>query len=326
MAYLVIGGSGFLGLNLAEQLLSADKHVILYDLAPPPAAAVEMLKRLPGRLDVVLGDVLSRDQLETAIQGRRIDHVIHAAAITAGAHRELAEPRRIAEVNLLGTIEALEFARRHQVKRLVYVGTGSVYGASGLKGAAELEEDVELPLPASMYGITKYAAERTCLRYRELSGLDLVVARLAMVFGRWEYHTAARDTLSLPVQIYQLALHGKAAVLPQGALSDWIYAPDAARALIALADADRPEHTVYNIGTGMPWPLSAWCDRVRASFPGFSYSFSADPNQLTVGALAVKGRKPFAARRLGEGLGFRAQYPLDAAYEDYENWLRSSPL
>jgi len=326
MGYLVTGGSGFLGLNLAEQLLSAGKDVLLYDIAPPPDAAVTALKRLPGRLTIALGDILSPAQLDTATNDRPIAHLIHAAAITAGPERDLAAPRRIAEVNLLGTIDLLEFARHRKLKRMVYVGTGSVYGGPGLAGDALLEEDVELPLPVSMYGITKYAAERACLRYRELSGLDVVVARLAMVFGRWEYHTSVRDSLSLPVQMYRLAARGEPAILPDGAFSDWIYAPDAARALIALADAKHLEHTVYNIGTGAPSPLSAWGEKLRASFGAFTYGFTSDPDRLTVNAIALKGRKPFAPRRLIEGLGFRPRYSLDAAYDDYAEWTRAHAL
>src|SRR5207248_595574 len=68
------------------------------------------------------------------------------------------------EVNLSGTINVLDAARRHGVARFVYASTGALYGAAGVGAPAPLDEERDRPLPESMYGITKYAAERTSLR------------------------------------------------------------------------------------------------------------------------------------------------------------------
>src|SRR6185312_13495094 len=95
-------------------------------------------------------------------------------------------------------------------------------------------EERHRPVPESMYGITKYAAERSCLRLATLWDLDVRIGRLAQVFGRWEHASGVRDRLSMPTEIARIARAGGEAVFPPLGDTDYIYAPDVASALIAL--------------------------------------------------------------------------------------------
>jgi nucleoside-diphosphate-sugar epimerase len=324
VAILVTGGSGFVGLNILERLLGRGEAVVSLAATPPPDAALADFAALPGRLAVVAGDVRDAALLARLWTEHGIDRVIHAAAITAGPARDAAEPAAIAEVNLLGTLNMLDAAHRHGVKRFLYVGTGSVYGGAGLLPDGRLEEMNPAPVPASLYGITKYAAERACLRLKALWGLDIVVARLAMVFGRWEHETGLRDQMSLPLQCVRLAAAGGEAVLPAGEFRDWIYAPDVAQALDGLLDAPKLRHELYNVGTGEPFTLAAWCARLAERHPGFRWRSSDEPQDWTVVPLAG-GRSPFAARRLRADVDFRP-HGLDAAFADYMDWLERHAL
>jgi nucleoside-diphosphate-sugar epimerase len=324
MSVLVTGGTGFVGLNVAEQLLARGEEVVVLGANPPPASALDDFAALPGKLHLIIEDVRDGAALAWVLAQHRVDRVIHAAAITAGADRDAREPDVVAEVNLLGTIRMLKAARAHGVKRFVQVGTGAVYGMAGLLDAGMLDEAVQTPVPVSMYAITKYAAERTCLRLKELWQMDLAVARLAMVYGRWEYDTGLRDRLSLLLQAVRLAEAGKEAVMPEGEFRDWIYAPDVARGLLALLDAPRLAHDVYNLGTGLPLPLTDWCAKLQERYPAFRYRLSSNPAEWTAGALAI-GRSPFTAQRLREDVGFRPAYDLDKGFEDYMSWLERHP-
>src|SRR6056297_3572017 len=87
LAILIIGGAGFIGLNLAEQLLAAGRAVTILDRAPPPRSARDAFARLPGRLTIETGDTLDHGQLSTCVARHR-DGVIYGAAITAGPQRE----------------------------------------------------------------------------------------------------------------------------------------------------------------------------------------------------------------------------------------------
>jgi nucleoside-diphosphate-sugar epimerase len=185
---LVTGGAGFVGLNVAEQLLARGDGVLLFDVKPPPPA-------FPSGALFVPGDVTDRGALDRAFSHGGIAGVVHLAAITAGSERDAREPRRIAEVNLIGTINVLEAARAHRVRRVVHASTGALYGAAGVGVDEPLDEERHRPVPETMYGITKYAAERTCLRLAALWGLDARIGRLALAYGRWEHASGVRDRL-----------------------------------------------------------------------------------------------------------------------------------
>lgn len=327
MAILVTGSSGFVGLNVLEALLARGEEVVSFSLTPLPPRALQEFSKLPGKLRVVDGDVVVPAQIDAAMARHRIDRIIHGAAITAGAERDASDPQRIAAVNLGGTLNILAAARKHDVRRLVYIGTGSVYGGAGLLDGGLLDEEAHAPRPVSMYGITKYAAERSCLRLRELWNLDVVVGRLAMVYGCWEYETGLRDQMSLLLQALRIAARGGEAVLPSsGELRDWIYAVDVARALVMLLDAKALGHTVYNIGTGDSFTLSDWCEKLRAAFPGFRYRLTDHAAQWNVVPLAAAGRSPFAAERIRADLGFTPRFLLERAFDHYLAWWQAHPM
>jgi hypothetical protein len=165
--------------------------------------------------------------------------VLHAGVITAGVQREAEDAAGIVSVNVAGTVNVLEAARRHGVRRVVYPGSGAVYGANGFAAPLLCEEQVA-PNPESLYAITKYAAERIALRFRSIAGLDVVTARLGGVFGPWEYATGQRDTLSPLLAATRLALADDEAVLEAAGRRDWIYAPDVAEALLILLEWPTP--------------------------------------------------------------------------------------
>ncbi len=247
MSIFITGGSGFVGLNLAGLLLARGEHVTLFSASAPLSGAVEELSRLPGRLDVVNGDVTDAKALAVALAASGAKRVIHAAAITAGPERDAREPQRVVAVNLGGTLNMLEAARAAGVTRYVQASTGAVYGAASMT-SEPIAEDTHLPSPSTMYGISKYAAERAVLHLGELWGLDVVAGRLAVVFGPWEYQTGLRDRMSALWQLTRIARDGGEAVIPAQGVQDWIYAPDVARSLVALLDAPRLPHRLYHLG------------------------------------------------------------------------------
>jgi nucleoside-diphosphate-sugar epimerase len=318
---LVTGGSGFVGLNLAEQLLSRGESIALFSATPAPPSAIAELSRLPGKLSVLGGDVSDFPSVKDIFEQVKPQRVIHAAAITAGAERDAREPRRIAQVNLIGTINVLEAARDAGVRRFVHASTGAVFGAAGMGAAQPLDEERDRPLPESLYGITKYAAERSVLRLASLWKMDAVAGRLAVVFGRWEYATGVRDTLAAPTLLARIARQGGEAVFPALGDTDYIYGPDVAAALIALLDAKTLPHRLYHLGNGAPWSLPHWCAALGKRFPRFRWRESTNADECNVSVLPSVSRKPFSNRRLVEDLGYAPRYDLEAAAADFTSWL-----
>ena len=326
MAILITGGAGFVGLNVAESLLARGEEVIMFGPREPPPAATAALAQERGRLVMVHGDVRVAGDLDDAFGSHSIDRVIHGAAITADLGREKRAARDIFAVNVLGTIEVLEAAVRHNVSRVVQLGTGSVFGAAGTASPI-LDEQTSPTLPLTLYGISKLAAERTALRYRSTRGINLTVARLGVVFGKWEYDTGVRDTLSIPLQLFDIAESGGSAIVHKGISDDWVYATDVASGIVTLLDGRATPEPIYHVSAGMRWKVSAWCELLKQRFPAFHYELVDALEECTVGKNGVMPRSPMSIERLTRDTGYRPKYFLNDAFNDYFNWrgrMRSS--
>jgi nucleoside-diphosphate-sugar epimerase len=320
MSIMLTGGAGFVGLNVAQRLLERGDTVVTYGLEAPPEKAMRCFEQLPGRLHVVRGDVRDREALRRAMSEHGVSRLVHGAAVTASLQRESTQADLIAAVNLGGTIEVLEAAVAHGISRLVQLGTGSVFGAQ-VHAIDQLVEERDIPVPDSIYGITKYAAERIGLRYRSTRGLDLVVGRLGVVFGRWEYDTGVRDTLSLPLALTAMARAGGTARFCRDLPNDWVYATDVADAVVRLIDAPALPRPVYHIGSGQPWSPVSWCKRLQQTYPAFNYELVDQREQANVGVAAPSARPPFSIAHLKNDLAYEPRYGEAEALQDYLSHL-----
>lgn len=318
MTIFVTGGSGFVGLNLLEQLLARGESVVSFSLAPPPAQAQRAFDLLPGSLRHVDGDVCDAGAVEEALAQSGACQVIHAAVITAGIDRERLDPASIVSTNVQGTVNVLDSARRQGVDRFVYLSSASVYGANSL-AHKELSEEHTAPLPESLYAVTKYAGEGIARRFGAVFHMQVVAARLSAVFGRWEHDTGLRDTLSPPYLLARMAAVGDAAVLADEGWRDWIYGPDVAAGIIALLDAPELRHDVYNVGTGETWSLRQWCEKLVARRPTFSYRLGAESDGGT--GLDPGRRSPLAIIRISQDTTYNPRFGLEESFEDYLEWL-----
>jgi dTDP-glucose 4,6-dehydratase len=324
MTTLITGGSGFVGLNLAEELLARGDSVVLFGLSPLPPGTRALLGTNEKRLAVVEGDVLSSASLDSVFRDFPITRVVHAAAVTADVVREQRAARSIAEVNVIGCIEVLEAALRHRLPRVLQLGTGSIFGAGGLL-SPELDERTSPVWPETLYGITKFAAERIALRYRSTRALGVTVVRLGMVFGRWEYDTGVRDTLSLPLQLTRLAEQGARVKVHADCADDWVYSRDVAHGLALLLETPEcPAEPVYHLSAGRRWSVADWCERLASRFPGFAVEWVDDANSATVGRGKVARRSPMRINRLSRDTGYTPQYLHPAAFEDWMVWRQAA--
>ena len=320
MTVLITGGSGFVGLNVAERLLTQGEDVVLFGLGLLPVSAHADFSSLPGTLSTVAGDVCDSSALDGVFIQYGIERVVHGAAITAGPDRERRDPLGIINVNLIGTIATLEAARQHGTRRVVYLSSCAIYGESDYD-VAECDEASTLPVPVNLYAISKYAAERAALRYGNQWNMDVLVARPTEVFGPWERDTGARDTLSAPLQVTRLALEGRPAILPRAGQRDWGYSRDVAKAVAALLDAPDPRFEVYNVSSGAQWTIAAWCDKLAGRYPGFRYRLASEGELPNVDFYDPRDRSPLAINRLTQDIGFSPEFALDVCFEDYMHWL-----
>ena len=326
-AILVTGGAGFVGLNLIELLLGRGEHVIAFSQESAlPDAAAAAFRPLPGKLEVIGGDVLDGAALRALFRDRTIDRVFPFAAITAGPAREAKVPSRIVEVNFQGMIATLEAARdAGTVRRVILPSSAAVYGESAYAHPL-LDEHATPCVPISLYGVTKYAVERAGLRLAGLWGLDAIAARIGATFGPWERDTGVRDTLSPHLAIMGAAQRQGEAILPPAPLPayDWVYVRDLVRGLVALLDHREPPHRVVNLASGMDWSpaIAACCDALVEACPGFRWRHAAAPGEVTVAFPETRARGVMNILRAAE-MGWRPAFAPQAAYADYAAWARS---
>jgi nucleoside-diphosphate-sugar epimerase len=325
VAILVTGGGGFVGLNLVLGLLERGEEVILFDSGVLPSPAQRALARHGRRLNIARGDIRDAAQVNQVFESHRIEFIAHCAAVTSGAAREGREPATIVEINVKGTLNILEAARTHGVKRVVYTSSGAVYGESLYRLSRLYEESPVLPL--TLYAITKFAAERICARIGELWQTDVVCARLGTVIGPWERDTGVRDSYGTHTQLAALAVAGKTAVLTQHEVRrDWIYSRDIAAGLMALLDARHPRHRVYNLSSGIEWtdPIRSWCEALESSYPQFHFRVASDGEPPNIW-YTDKDRHLMDVGRIAQDIGFTPRFGMQDAYADFIEWLKATP-
>jgi UDP-glucuronate 4-epimerase len=319
MAAFVTGAAGFIGLAVTEALLTRGERVIGFDLFPVSEHAERTFAGLPGKFEQVMGDICDAEGLKVALRQSDANCVLNLAAVTAGTSREIADPVGVVRVNIAGTAAVVEAAAACGIRRVLHLSSGSVYGASG-REVSLLREDTPLR-PEQLYGITKQASEAVALRLADLHRLDLSIGRLGTCFGRWEYATTARDTPSAPYQVVQAARSGMPAILPRPHLRNWLYARDAAVAVIELLYARTRRHRVYNLAADFMWSIADFCARLQQVCSGFEWRFAQPGEQANIDYYASYDRSAMAIERLRGDTAFLPRYNLAEALEDYLQWL-----
>jgi len=323
MTILVTGGCGFVGINVAEELVARGERIVLFDRKPLPASALRDLGGATSRVCVVNGDIGDVELLRSLCNEHRIDRIVHAAAITADARREARDPGSILAVNVQGTVSILEAARAARCSKFVFVGSGAAYGKTHDAGLL-LDEASSPSSPQDLYAISKFAAERTAQRLGALWEIRVVCVRLGSVCGPWEFATGVRDLLYPQLQVAQLAVRGEQAVIPAREVwRDWIYSRDVATAIAMLATAGEAGIPMYHLSSGIDWKGSFvdWCRILADHFPRFRWRIAAGDEPTNVSFVLEHDRAPMDITRIVEGIGFKPRFDPTCAYRDYIGWI-----
>ena len=182
LSYLITGAAGYIGRMLIRNLRSLDKDAHIFALVrnAKKAAAV-----LPSDVEILVGDVTDTVAMGN-IRGK-FDYLIHAASVTQSCQM-ISQPVETADSIVVGTRNVLEFARRLNVKSIVYLSSMEIYGKIDCSDGRRIGEDelgdIEISNLRSCYPLGKRMAEYYCFAYAKEYGLPVKIARLAQTFGR----------------------------------------------------------------------------------------------------------------------------------------------
>lgn len=320
---LVTGATGFLGPHLVWEA-AAHGDVIAMDRREPDATVRAFLDRDPRRAARVrwtTADIVNYDALIMATAGQMITHVIQAAAITPDAAMEAAGMRQTIAVNVLGTANALDFARAQGARRTVVFSSSSVYAAND---GGPVTEDAPWR-DMSAYAASKQAIERLMAHAVHGYGMDVVAVRPAALFGPLERPTGAREAMSGIHGLIHTAHAGtEIRIHDDGLVRDMTDAGEIARAVAALLHAPPLAHRVYNLGAGRGYTIPEMLAALQVAIPDARWQLVApEAANVSFGGGSVRG--PLDMTRFRTDLGFALNDDLAAHLRTYHAWLRAHP-
>lgn len=241
---LVTGGAGFIGSNVVGRLFKDGFEVYVVD--DFSRGSVEFLKPyIDSGLRIFKLDV-SSPSFVSSLSDYRFDVIIHLAALISVEESNLF-PYRYHEVNVGGTLNALELARRVNAGKFIFMSSAAVYGDPVTLPVNELH-----PLnPKSIYAASKVEGELLVGVYRRLYGVKSVSLRLFNAYGPGQrlsdYSGVIRIFIENALRGVPLTIYGDGMQT-----RDFIYIDDVVKAIMLFVENSDFNFDVYNVGSGVP--------------------------------------------------------------------------
>lgn len=323
MATLITGGNGWVPSHIVRRLARRGEQVISYDLMEVDDLLRDMLGPAIESVVFVQGDVTDADAMLETARAYGVTKIVHTAAITPRRHWEIAQPKRIIEVNLLGTVNALDVASQLDgFERFVYVSSCAATGDH-----PELEETTEdtPSTAAGLYGICKHTSERVCQRYAELFGLDIVAMRPANVYGPMERDTPGYKGGTEPREMLRIYAENKPVLINslEGPYLDWTWVEDIAEAMERAWATPRLPEPVYSVTCGRLYSIGEVLEQFERNLPGFEYRLvpEAEANYIVSGE--PPGPVPSNAR-MQRDFGWVPSTAFEEGMQQYLMWIKEN--
>ena len=305
---LVIGGAGFVGSYVVDELLQESvQEIVVLDNFVRGTKKNLCKATQDDRVRIVAGSITNVELLYELMQ--KTDYVFHLAALWL--YECVHQPRTALEVNVVGTFNVIEAARQAGVKKIVYSSSASVYGDALFTPMTE-----EHPFNnRTMYGATKIAGEQFLRAFYEQHRLDYVGLRYMNVYGpRMDYKGTY---VSVIMKALDRIDQGQSPIIfGDGSQSyDFVHAADVARANI-LALKSEATDDFFNVGVGVKTSINELVHKLL---------------ELTGSDLQPEYRpqeQMFVTHRIGctkkaeQLLGFQAKIPLDEGLRSVVEWRR----
>ena len=253
MKMLVTGGAGFIGSSLVQRLLELGHDVRVLDNFSTGNRG--NLAGITDEIEIVEGELRSYERVHNATRG--VEIVFHQGALPS-VPRSVQDPLTTGAVNVEGTLNVLLAARDENVRRVVFASSSSVYGNAGTLPRLE----TQFLDPISPYAVSKLAAERYCVSFARVYGLETVTLRYFNVFGPRQDPTSQYAAV-VPRFIAAIDAGEPVPVHGDGEQSrDFTYVDNVVEANVLAAEVDGASGAVLNVATGEPRSVNALADAI----------------------------------------------------------------
>jgi UDP-glucose 4-epimerase len=310
MRMLVTGGAGFIGSHLCEKYTKQGHTVICLDnFMTGNLTNVRHLLTYPN-FKLINGSITDFDLVEKTMLG--VDVVLHLAA-QIHVDRSIIEPRMTYEVNVVGTLNILEAARRHDVQKVVHTSTSEVYGS-----AMYVPMDENHPLNAPHpYGASKIAADRMCYSYIRTYNMNICIVRPFNTFGPRQKDGGYGGVISIFVR---RALNNLPPLIYGNGeqTRDYTYVKDLVQAFDLIVSSEEPIKEPINIGTGREIKIIDLANKIieLCGKKGLLIPVNVEPRPGEVGRLIADNSKAKSQ------LKWMPQYSLELGLKEFVEWYR----
>jgi len=311
---LVTGAAGFIGFHLSRDLLDRGVRVTgidnfndYYDVDLKERRAA-LLESRDG-FTLVRGDIGEGDLLDRIAKEGTPEVVCNLAA-QAGVRYSLENPMAYQKSNLEGFLSVLEFCRRHDIPRLVYASSSSVYGGNT---KVPFSEDDPVDHPVSLYAATKKANELMAHTYTHLYGIQTVGLRFFTVYGPWgrpdmAYWLFTKAMLAgEPIKVFN---HGDM-------LRDFTYIDDILQGVNAALTADHlAPYELFNLGNHR-------CEQLERFIDVLGDTLGIEPKKTLLPMQPGDVYQTYAdIDRAREKLGYAPSTPIETGLARFAEWYR----
>ncbi len=306
--HLVTGGAGFIGSHIVRALVEQGYDVRVLDNFS--TGKPENLQGLDGRVEVIEGDLRETSTLEQAVMD--IDVIFHEAAFVS-VPLSLDNPQLCFDINLTGTSNLLDAARKAGIRRVVLASSAAVYGDSTdlpLNEAAQLK-------PLSPYALSKQVNELYAQLFSSAYGVEAVALRYFNVYGARQ-RPDSMYAAAIPIFLTQLIEGKPIQIFGDGKQTrDLIHVRDVVRANLLAAEHPEAPGQVFNVCTGIETRLLDLLEVLFDLFPDFKQPVFTQPRPGDI--LRSVGDASKAAQQLG----FQAQVSLAEGLKETVEWIGS---
>ncbi len=303
---LITGGAGFVGNNLARLI----KPSVLLDWRDP-GYLFDNGELIFEDCEFVHGDIREKEDLEKCLDRGSVDSIIHLAAIP-GIEKCENEPGLAESVNVDGTEEVLEFARRNDVSDVIFASSAGVYGEIG---EHPITEDHPKD-PLNLYSETKWEGERLCREYSEEYGFDATVMRMSNLYGPG--FQAKPNLTVVPIFVLQALLNRPLTIYGDGEQTrDLVHVEDVAQAYRRAFESSGSGFEVYNLGSGVTTSMNELSEVVADLMEElYGRGTEIDYVELPEGRDEAEERFDYSIEKIKKELGYEPGFDLRKGIEE----------